>query len=89
MIPDIAALSLTEGEEFGHGRVIAIRFLVALLQSKGKGEDSDLADDAIAKRVFPLAKRFMTLLRNESMRPSIVQLLSLMAKRAPGMQSGI
>ncbi|RXW17402.1 hypothetical protein EST38_g8457 [Candolleomyces aberdarensis] len=85
-IPDIVSLASDDKDNVGGIRISAIQFLVALssgpasLESVGKGraEPSAAPTSSVLGRISPHATKFMALLQVEDLRPSVVELLSLM-----------
>ncbi|KAJ3521074.1 hypothetical protein NMY22_g12464 [Coprinellus aureogranulatus] len=93
-IPEIIALALDEKDDVGGVRTTATRLLVALCSDDMSGTGSRTVPrtrTSVLEQLTPLAMRFMDLLQNANLRPSVVELLSLMAtesnvRRAISMQ---
>ncbi|KAJ3530069.1 hypothetical protein NMY22_g8729 [Coprinellus aureogranulatus] len=76
-IQEITALALDERDEVSGVRTTALQLLVALCRAR---KDIDSANGASpAKRLIHLLDRIMGLLQNENLRPSVAELLSMMA----------
>jgi hypothetical protein len=83
-IPEIIALALDEKDNVGGIRKTAIQLLGALFTRPSNATNEhagapSLVDSPVVKQITPLATGFMGLLQNENLRPSIIQLLSLMS----------
>ncbi|RXW24839.1 hypothetical protein EST38_g994 [Candolleomyces aberdarensis] len=86
-IPEIISLAFDDKDDVGGIRITAIQLLVALssgpasLESLGEGqpEPSTATTSSVLKQITPLATKFMALLQVEHLRPSVVELLSLMS----------
>ncbi|KAJ2933122.1 hypothetical protein H1R20_g3954, partial [Candolleomyces eurysporus] len=86
-IPEIISLAFDDKDDVGGTRITAIQLLVALssgpepLESvgKGKAEPSTAPTSSVLRRITPHATKFMALLQVERLRPSVVELLSLMS----------
>ncbi|KAF6763752.1 armadillo-type protein [Ephemerocybe angulata] len=88
-IPEIITLALDDKDDVGGIRATAIRLLVALSGASADTKDSEhnstlsySTSGPVLKQITPLATKFMTLLDNENLRPSVVELLSLMSTEA-------
>ncbi|RXW24841.1 hypothetical protein EST38_g998 [Candolleomyces aberdarensis] len=87
-ILEVIALALDDKDDVGEIRITAINFLVTLssgrtslesVERQGGPKSWTAANASVLKKVTPLATKFMELLHVDRLRPSVVQLLSLMA----------
>ncbi|KAJ2935928.1 hypothetical protein H1R20_g1166, partial [Candolleomyces eurysporus] len=86
-IPEVISLAFDDKDDVGETRITAIQLLVALssgpepLESvgKGKAEPSTAPTSSVLRRITPHATKFMALLQVEHLRPSVVELLTLMS----------
>ncbi|KAJ3545863.1 hypothetical protein NMY22_g2275 [Coprinellus aureogranulatus] len=84
-IQEITALALDEKDEVSGIRTTAIQLLVALCKARkpegtGTGDRrSSSSTESPVKKLSHLLDEFMELLQNEYLRPSVVELLSMMA----------
>ena len=86
-IPEIITLALDEKDDVGGIRTTAIQLLVSLSAAPTVTTDehsstSSPVNSPVVKQITPLATKFMGLLQNENLRPSVVELLSLMSNDA-------
>ncbi|KAJ3545862.1 hypothetical protein NMY22_g2274 [Coprinellus aureogranulatus] len=77
---EITALALDERDEVSGARATAIQLLAALCRTRkdGTSKDSVPPQNPVTKLTH-LLDQFMNLLQNESLRPSVVELLSMMS----------
>ncbi|KAF5338704.1 hypothetical protein D9611_013363 [Ephemerocybe angulata] len=94
-IPEISALAMDEKDDVGGIRATAIRLLVALAGGSRCTPGAPLYNPVpylssaalgVLDQITPLAGRFMLLLKNETLRPSVVDLLSLMSEGSPAVR---
>ncbi|KAF6763735.1 hypothetical protein DFP72DRAFT_482149 [Ephemerocybe angulata] len=94
-IPEISALAMDEKDDVGGIRATAIRLLVALAGGSRCTPSAPLYNPvpylssaalAVLDQITPLAGRFLLLLKNETLRPSVVDLLSLMSEGNPAVR---
>ncbi|RXW12175.1 hypothetical protein EST38_g13679 [Candolleomyces aberdarensis] len=86
-VAEIISLAFDDKDDTEEVRIPAIRLLAAMslvpasLESTGEGQLGQLtvATSSVLKQIAPLATKFMELLQIEHLRPSVVELLSLMS----------
>ncbi|KAJ3549204.1 hypothetical protein NMY22_g982 [Coprinellus aureogranulatus] len=84
-IPDIITLAFDDRDDVGGIRTTAIQILVALLTAAMRTDNSaPYTITPVVARITSLATKFMDLLPNDTLRPSVVSLLSLMATETTG-----